>query len=74
MAKLSSSQRNSLPSSEFAGPGGSYPIPDRSHAANAKARVSEFGSPALKAEVDSAVSRKFPGMGKKKSGGLNNLP
>jgi len=39
MAKLSSKRRNSLPSSEFAGPDRSYPIPDRSHAANAKARA-----------------------------------
>jgi len=71
MAKLSSSERNSLPSSEFAGPDRSYPIPDRSHAANAKARASQFASPAVKEEVDSAVARKFPNMGKKK--GLKKL-
>lgn len=39
MAKLTSKRRNSLPSSEFAGPDRSYPVPDRSHAANAKARA-----------------------------------
>ena len=41
MSKLSSSQRNSLPASSFAGPGRSYPVEDKSHAANAKARASE---------------------------------
>lgn len=42
MAKLTSKGRNSLPSNEFAGPGRSYPIPDASHAANAKARATQM--------------------------------
>lgn len=41
MAKLTSAKRRSLPSSDFAGPDHSYPVPDRSHAANAKARASQ---------------------------------
>lgn len=41
MAKLSSAQRDKMPSKEFAGPDRSYPIPDHSHAANAKARASQ---------------------------------
>lgn len=41
MAKLSSADRNSLPAGEFAGPDRSYPIPDASHAANAKARAKQ---------------------------------
>ena len=41
MAKLTTKERKSLPKSEFAGPDRSYPIPDRSHAANAKARASQ---------------------------------
>ena len=41
MAKLSTKQRNSLPKGEFAGPDRSYPVPDRSHAANAKARAQQ---------------------------------
>ena len=41
MAKLTAKQRNKLPSAEFAGPGRSYPIPDASHARNAKARASQ---------------------------------
>lgn len=41
MAKLSTEERNKLPKGEFAGPDRSYPIPDRSHAANAKARAQQ---------------------------------
>lgn len=41
MAKLTSQKRNSLSSSQFAGPDRSYPVPDASHAANAKARASQ---------------------------------
>lgn len=42
MAKITSKQRNALPKSEFALPGqGKYPIPDKSHAANAKARAAQ---------------------------------
>ncbi len=39
MTKLTEKQRHALPKDEFAGPGESYPIPDKSHAANAKARA-----------------------------------
>jgi hypothetical protein len=39
MTKLTEQQRHDLPPEEFAGPGESYPIPDRAHAANAKARA-----------------------------------
>lgn len=76
MAKLTARGRQSLSSGQFALPGkgkgkggkgaGSYPIPDRSHAQNALARVSQHGSSAQKAKVRSAVARKFPGMGKGK--------
>lgn len=72
MAKLNAKARQALPKSSFALPGkgegpkgagaGSYPIPDRSHAQNALARVSQHGSPAEKAKVRGAVARKF-GMG-----------
>ena len=40
--------------------GGSYPIPDESHARNALARVSQHGSEAEKAKVRAAVEKKFP--------------
>ena len=41
MAKLSSKARKALPTSDFAGPGRSYPVNDRAHAANAKARATQ---------------------------------
>lgn len=42
MAKLSAKARNSLPKSDFGLPGSrGYPMPDKSHAANAKARASQ---------------------------------
>lgn len=62
MAKLTSQERNSLSSSTFALPGRRYPIPDKSHAQNALARVSQFGSPSEKTRVRAAVHRKFPSM------------
>jgi hypothetical protein len=74
MAKLTSKDRQGLPSSSFALPGkgegksgkgsGSYPIPDASHARNALARVSQHGSPSQKATVRAKVHRKYPGIGK----------
>jgi hypothetical protein len=81
MAILSNKRRQSLKSSQFALPGkgegkggkgaGSYPIPDESHARNALARVSQFGSSAEKATVRAKVASKYPGIevtgkGKKK--------
>lgn len=42
MAKLTSSRRNDLPKSDFGMPGArKYPMPDKSHARNALARVSQ---------------------------------
>ena len=42
MAKLTSTARKHIPKSEFGLPGSrKYPMPDRSHAANAKARATQ---------------------------------
>lgn len=41
MSKLTTEQRDKIPTKEFAGPDRSYPINDRSHAANAKARAQQ---------------------------------
>lgn len=62
MAKLSTGQRKSMSKSEFAGPGRSYPVPDKSHAANAKARASQMEaagklSPSAKAKIDAKANR-----------------
>ena len=75
MAKLSASQRQSLPKSDFALPGkgsgpkgagsGSYPIPDASHARNALARSS--GKPEAPA-VAAKVHAKFPNISSKDGG------
>lgn len=67
MAKLDTAARKALPGADFAVPSkapasGSYPIPDKSHARNALARAS--GKP-VQGQVDAAVARKYPGLGKK---------
>lgn len=62
--RLTTSERNALPDSDFAGPHRSYPIEDRAHGANAKARAAQHASPELRAKIDAKVDRKYPGMGK----------
>ena len=43
MAKLKAATRNRIPSSKFGLPGSrKYPMPDRAHAANAKARATQM--------------------------------
>jgi hypothetical protein len=43
MAKLKAARRNALPKNEFGLPGSrKYPMPDKSHAANAKARATQM--------------------------------
>jgi hypothetical protein len=64
MSKLNAKERNAIPTKEFAGPDRSYPIEDASHARNALARVSQHGSPTVKAEVRAKVHAKYPGIGK----------
>jgi hypothetical protein len=42
MAKLNTASRKKIPTSEFGLPGSrKYPMPDRSHASNAKARATQ---------------------------------
>ena len=60
MARLTSKERSGLPGSVFAGPDRSYPVQDASHARNALARVSQFGTADLKKKVREKVHRKFP--------------
>ena len=59
MAKLTSKQRDDLPASEFAIPPDRYPIDTRERAANALARVAQFGTAVEKDQVRRAVCRKF---------------
>lgn len=60
MAKLTSSARNKLPASTFAGPDRSYPIEDASHARNALARAAQHASSELQSKIKAKVRRKFP--------------
>ncbi len=69
MAKLKSATRNKLPSSEFGMPGDrKYPMPDKSHASNAKARATQMVkkgklSPASATKIKSKAN-KILGKGK----------
>jgi hypothetical protein len=70
MAKLTAKQRKKLPAAQFAGPNKSYPIPDKAHAANAKARATQAVkagrmSAATKATIDSKANKV---LGTKKGG------
>ena len=66
MSKLTTEARKKLPASQFALPGGRYPVEDKAHARDAKARASQQErrgrlSAAEKAKVDKkadAVLRK----------------
>lgn len=63
MGKLSSKQRKALPKSDFGLPGsGKYPMPDKAHAANAKARATQQVkkgnlSSSSKAKIDAKANR-----------------
>jgi len=70
MAKLSSRKRKRLPKSSFGLPGSrKYPMPDKSHAANAKARAAQQVkkgkmSKSTQAKINAKANRV---LGKKKS-------
>jgi hypothetical protein len=65
MAKLTAASRKKIPTKSFAIPGErKYPIENPSHARDALARAS---GKSVQGEVDAAVHRKYPNMGKKKS-------
>jgi hypothetical protein len=63
MAVLKAARRNKLPASKFGLPGSrKYPMPDRSHAANAKARATQqvkagHLSPAAAARIRAKANR-----------------
>jgi hypothetical protein len=67
--KLDTSARAHISEKNFAGPDRSYPIEDASHARNALARVSQHGSPELKAQVRAKVHAKYPGIEQSKADG-----
>lgn len=66
MTKLTTKGRASLPAGDFAGPSRSYPIENKSHAANAKARASQAVnagrmSPAAEAKIDAKANKVLKG-------------
>lgn len=59
MAKLTTKSRKSLPSKDFALPGKKYPVEDKAHAANAKARATQqFRAGHLSADDRTKVNAK----------------
>ncbi len=67
MSKLSAKSRNKLPKSDFGLPGEKkYPMPDKAHAANAKARATQMEnkgklSSSSKAKIDAKANRILDG-------------
>lgn len=51
MSRLNAKQRKALPSSDFAGPGRSFPMNDMNHI-EAAVREEKFASPATKAKIN----------------------
>lgn len=67
MAKLTSKERNKLPKSDFGLPGReAYPMPDKAHAVNAKARATQMEnkgklSASSRAKIDAKANRILDG-------------
>jgi hypothetical protein len=62
MAELSAKSRKKIPTAKFAGPDRSYPVHDKAHAANAKARATQQVkagnlSPATAARIKAKANR-----------------
>lgn len=72
MAKLTTKRRKALPKSDFGLPGSKkYPMPNKSHARNAKARAAQQFkkgklSASAKAKIDAKANKKL-GKSKKRS-------
>jgi hypothetical protein len=65
MAKLTTKDRKQVPATEFGEPGKrAYPMPDKAHAANAKARATQMVkkgklSESEKKEIDAKANKKL---------------
>lgn len=72
MAKLTTKRRKSLPKSDFGMPGSKkYPMPDKAHARNAKARAAQQYkkgklSASAKAKIDAKANKKLGKKSKRK--------
>ena len=61
MAKLNTRDRKKIPTAEFAEPGKrAYPIEDKAHARNAKARASQAVKSGRMSKAEAASSTKRP--------------
>lgn len=61
MARLTAAQRKALPASTFAGPGRSFPVPDKSHARAALSMINNAppsARPAIRAKADAKLGKK----------------
>lgn len=75
MAKLTAKARKNVPAAKTGLPGkrtkkggavsGSYPMPDKAHARNAKARAAQFATPSQRAEIDAKANKILGKKGKK---------
>ncbi len=66
MAELTTKARKKLPASDFAGPDRSYPVEDKRHASNAKARAAQMEedgriSKELEDRIDSKANKRLRG-------------
>ena len=60
MARLTAAQRKKLPSSAFAGPGRSFPIPDKNHARAALSMIGKAPAsarPAIRARANAKLGK-----------------
>lgn len=60
MGKLSAAQRRALPSSTFAGPNRSFPIPDKGHARAALGRINN-APPSARPKIRARAEAKLRG-------------
>jgi hypothetical protein len=68
MTKLTTAERKKLPASDFALPGRRYPVEDKAHARDAKARASQQHHKGhLSAAEEARVDRKADAVLRKKS-------
>lgn len=59
MARLTNKARKALPAKAFAGPDRSYPVENKAHAVNAKARASEMANKGkLSGAAERSIDRK----------------
>ena len=67
MAKLTTEARKNLPQSDFALPGGRYPVEDKAHARDAKARAAQsYNAGKLSASEKATVDKRADSVLRKK--------